>query len=304
MDPSVRPQDDLFLAMNGAWVKKTEIPADKASWGTFYQLRELSDQRVKDIIEDLATRQQAAGTVNAKIGDYYKSYMDTAAIDAAGTKPLEEYKTQLAAVRNKKDLVALMGHWISFVDVPLNMGIGPDSKDPTIYSAGTFQGGLGLGDRDYYLKNDPRFVKNRADYVTYVRTLLTLDGDKNAVMHAKAVMALEMKMARVQWSQEANRDPVKTYNPMPVKDIAAKAPGIDWRSFLAAADLTDPPFVSITQPSYTWALAKLVKDQPIDVWKAYMRVRLLDATARELPTGFRDAAYKFHDVAITGVTQD
>jgi putative endopeptidase len=304
MDSSVRPQDDLFLAMNGTWVKKTEIPADKSSWGTFYQLRELSDQRVKDIIEEMASKPQAEGTVNAKIGDFYKSYMDTAAIDAAGTKPLDEFKAQLAAVRNKNDLVLLMGRWVSFVDVPLNMGIGPDSKDPTIYSAGAYQGGLGLGDRDYYLKNDPRFVKNRADYVKYVQTLLTLDGDKNAVMHARAVMALEVKMAKVQWSQEANRDPVKTYNPMSVKDISAKAPNIDWKAYFAAAELTDPPFVSITQPSYAWELAKLVKAQPIDVWKTYMRVRLLDAMATKLPAGFREASYEFHDVALTGLKQD
>src|SRR5205814_948478 len=112
------------------------------------------------------------------------------------------------------------------------------------------------------------------------------------------------KMAQVQWSQEANRDPVKTYNPMPLKDIAAKAPNIDWKAYFAAADLTDPPFVSITQPSYTWALAKLVKDHPIDVWKTYLRVRLLDAMATKLPAGFRDASYQFHDVALTGLKQD
>jgi putative endopeptidase len=304
MDASVRPQDDLFLAMNGTWVKKTEIPADKASWGTFYQLRELSDQRVKDIIEELAAKPQPAGTINAKIGDFYSSYMDTAAIDAAGLKPLAPYHAELAAVKNKKDLVVLMGKWVSFTDLPLNLGVSPDAKDPTIYSAGSFQGGLGLGDRDYYLKPGERFAKARDAYLVYLRTVLALDGDKNAVMDAKAVMALEMKMAKVQWSQEANRDPVKTYNPMTLKELSAKAPNIDWKLYLEAGDLPSPAFVSISQPDYTWALAKLVKDEPLDVWKAYMRVRLLDATARILPAGFRDAAYKFHDVAITGVTQD
>jgi len=304
MDPAVRPQDDLFLAMNGAWVKKTEIPADKSSWGTFYQLRELSDQRVKDIIEELASKPQAAGTINAKIGDFYSSYMDTAAIDAAGTKPLAPFKAQLAAVKNKKDLVLLMGKWVSFADLPLGLGVGPDAKDPTIYSAGAGQGGLGLGDRDYYLKTDARFAKAREAYVTYMRTLLTLDGDKNAVMDAKAVMALETKLAKVQWSQEANRDPIKTYNPMTLKELAAKAPSLDWKAYLEAGDLPDPAFVSIAQPDYTWALVKMIKDEPIDVWKAYMRVRMLDGAARELPAGFRDAAYQFHDVAITGVKQD
>ena len=304
MDPAVRPQDDLFLAMNGTWVQKTEIPADKSRWGTFDGLRELSDQRVKGIIEELASKPQTPGTINAKIGDFYSSYMDTAAIDAAGTKALAPYMAELDAVKNKKDLVLLMGKWVSFVDVPLNLGVSPDLKDPTVYSAGGFQGGLGLGDRDYYLKSDARFAKARDAYLVYLRTILALDGDKNAVMHARAIMALEMKMAKVQWSQEANRDPVKTYNPMTLEQLHAKAPSLDWKAYLEAGDLPHPAFVSIAQPDYAWALAKMIKDQPLDVWKAYMRVRLIDATAHELPAGFRDATYQFHDVAITGVKQD
>jgi len=304
MDTSVRPQDDLFLAMNGTWLKNTEIPADKSSWGAFNVLRQQSDEHVKAIIEGLAAKPQTPGTINAKIGDFYSSFVDTAAIDAAGTKPLAPYVEQLAAVKNKKDLVLLMGKWVSFTDLPLNFGVGPDAKDPTIYSAGTGQGGLGLGDRDYYLKSDARFAAARAAYLTYLRTILALDGDKNAVMHARAIMALEMKMAKVQWSQEALRDPVKGYNPMTFKELAAKAPSVDWKAYLEAGDLPDPAFVSIGQPDYTWALAKLIKDEPLDVWKAYMRVRLLDATAQTLPAGFRDANYQFKSVALQGTKSD
>ncbi len=304
MDPAVRPQDDLFFAMNGTWLKNTEIPADKSSWGAFNVLRQQSDEHVKAIIEGLAAKQQAPGTINAKIGDFYSSYIDTAAIDAAGTKPLAPYAQQLAAVKNKKDLVLLMGRWVSFTDLPLNLGVGPDAKDPTIYSAGTGQGGLGLGDRDYYLKSDARFVAARTAYLTYLRTILALDGDKNAVMQAKAVMALEMKIAKAQWSQEALRDPVKGYNPMTLKQLAAKDPGIDWKAYLEAGDLPAPAFVSIGQPDYTWTLAKLIKNEPLDVWKAYMRVRLLDATAQTLPAGFRDASYQFKSVALQGTKSD
>ncbi|MEP6503341.1 MAG: M13 family metallopeptidase, partial [Betaproteobacteria bacterium] len=304
VDTAVRAQDDLFDAMNGTWLKKTEIPADKSSWGTFYELRDLSDERVKSIIEKLASTPQPAGTVNAKIGDFYSSYMNTDAIDAAGTKPLAPYMAQLAAVKNKKDLVALMGRWVSFVDEPLPLGVGPDAKDPTVYSAGTWQGGLGLGDRDYYLKDDARFAKARTAYLDYVRTLLTLDGDKNAVMHATAVMALEKRIAQVQWAKEANRDPVKIYNPMTLKELSAKAPNIDWKGYFEAGDLPNPAFVSIAQPSYAWALAKLIKDEPLDVWKTYLRVRLLDGTAQELPTAFRTASFQFKGAALQGIKQD
>ena len=303
-DPAVRPQDDLYLAMNGTWLKNTEIPADKARWGTFDALRELSDQRVKGIIEELASKPQPAGTINAKIGDFYASYMDTAAIDAAGLKPLAPYQAQLDAVKNKKELVLLMGKWVPFTDMPLNLGVSPDARNPAIYSAGSFQGGLGLGDRDYYLKPDARFAKARADYLGYLSAILSLDGDRNAATDAKAILALETKMAKVQWSKQDNRDPVKTYNPMTLAQLSAKAPNIDWKAYLDAGDLPDPSFISIAQPDYTWALARLIKDQPLAVWKVYMRVRLLDATAQVLPAGFREASYRFHDAALNGVKQD
>jgi len=304
MDSSVRPQDDLFLATNGTWVGKTEIPGDKSSWGTFYLLRELSDQRVKSIVEELSAKPQDAGSINAKIADFYKGFMDTAAIDAAGTHPLDAYKAQLAGVKTKKDLVLLMGHWVSFTDSPLSLFVQPDSKDPTVYSATAFQSGLGLGDRDYYLKPDARFAKARDAYLVYLRTILAADGDKNAEAHAKAVMALELKLAKVQWSQEANRDPVKTYNPLTLKQLAAKAPGIDWKSYFAAGDLPTPPFVSIAQPDYLQAMTKLVQSESLDTWKAYMHVRLLDATAQDLPAAFRDAHFQFKSVALQGIKSD
>jgi putative endopeptidase len=304
MDPAVRPQDDLFLAMNGGWIARTEIPADKTAWGSFFELRQLSDQRVKGIVEELAAKPQAAGTVEAKIGAFYASYMDTAAIDAAGTRPLAPYVAQVDAVRDRKDLVLLMGRWAGVMNLPLGLGVGTDAKDPGIYSAGADQGGLGMDNRDYYLKDDARLAKARTAYVAYVQALLALDGDKDAAAHAKAVMALETKIATVQWSKEANRDPVKTYNPMTLAELSAKAPSIDWKAFLAAGQLVDPPFISISQPSYAWALAGLIEEQPLDVWKTYLRVRLLDANARVLPSAFREASYQFHDVAITGVTQD
>ncbi|MCK9689056.1 M13 family metallopeptidase [Comamonadaceae bacterium BS-T2-15] len=304
MDTGVRPQDSLFFAMNGTWLKNTPIPADKSDYGTFTQLDDLSNERVKAIIEGLAAKPQPMGTVGAKVGDFYTSYMDTAAIDAAGLRPLWPYLAQIDAVRTRKDLVTLMGAWVPFVDLPMGLGVGPDARDPTVYSAGAAQGGLGLGDRDYYLKKDERFAKARKAYVDYIRTLLAAQGSKNATIQAAAVMNLETRLARVQWTKEANRDPVKTYNPMTTAQLAAKAPDVDWKAWLAAGELSDPPFVSVAQPSYFWALDKLIKSEPLDVWKAYLRVHLIDAVSLELPANVRDARFQFHGVAMTGVKTD
>nr|MDP9124761.1 M13 family metallopeptidase [Pseudomonadota bacterium] len=304
MDTAVRPQDSLFGAMNGTWLKTTPIPGDKADYGTFTQLDDLSNERVKAIIEGLAAKPQAAGTINAKIGDFYTSYMDTKAIDDAGMRPLWQYLAQIDAVKNRNDLVRLMGQWVSFVGLPMGLGVGPDAKDPKIYSAAASQGGLGLGDRDYYLKKDERFAKARKAYLEYMRRLLAAQGSKNAKVQAAAVMNLETRLAKIQWTQEENRDPVRTYNPLTLAQLSAKAPGIDWKVYLAAGELADPPFVSISQPSYFWALAKLVKAEPLDVWKAYLRVHLIDSLALELPAEVREARFQFHGVAMNGIKTD
>ena len=304
MDAGVCPQDSLFNAMNGNWLKTTPIPGDKSGYGTFTQLDDLSNERVKAIIEGLAAKEQAPGTINAKIGVFYSSYMDTTAIDAAGMRPLSQYLARIDAVKNKADLVRLMGQWVSFVDLPMGLGVGPDAKDPTIYSAGSGQGGLGIGDRDYYLKKDARFAKARTAYVEYMRKLLAAQGSKNAKIESAAVMNLETRLAKIQWTQEQNRDPVKTYNPMTLAQLSEKAPAIDWKAYLAAGELVDPPFVSIAQPSYFWAMAKLVRSEPLDVWKAYMRVHLMDSVSTVLPADVREARFQFHGVAMNGLKTD
>ncbi len=304
MNTAVRPQDSLFEAMNGGWLKNTPMPADKSDYGTFAILDDQSNQRVKGIIEGLAAKPQAPGSIDAKIADFYNAYMDTKAIDEAGMRPLWPYFAQIDAVKTRADLVKLMGDWGPFVDLPMALGVGPDAKDPGIYSASANQGGLGIGDRDYYLKKDARFAKARTAYVAYIGKLLAAQGSKNAKVQAAAVMGLETRIAKAQWTEEQNRNPVATYNPMTVEKIAAKAPDIDWKGYFAAGQLVDPPFVSVSQPSYFWALDKLVKSEPLDVWKAYLRVHLMDAMSTTLPAGVREARYQFRGVAMNGLKTD
>jgi putative endopeptidase len=304
MDAGVRPQDSLFGAMNGKWLKDTPIPGDKSDYGTFTQLDDLSNERVKAIVEGLAAKPQAAGSLDAKIGAFYASYMDTASIDAAGMRPLWPYLAQVDAVKDRSGLVRLMGQWVAFVDLPMALGVGPDAKDPTIYSAASSQGGLGLGDRDYYLKKDERFAKARTAYLEYMRRLLAAQGSRNARVQAAAVMNLETRLAKIQWTNEQNRDPVKTYNPMTPAQLAAAAPGIDWKAFLGAGELAGAPFVSIAQPSYFRAMAGLVRSEPLDVWKAYLRVHLADGLSLELPADVREARFQFHGVAMNGLKTD
>ncbi len=299
-DKAVRPQDDLFRAGNGHWLATAEIPADKSSYGAFIQLRDLSDQRVRAIVEDLARSKHPAGAVEQKIGDYFAAYMDTAAIDKAGLAPIQPLLDSIAAILDREQLAAWLGAHVGSVSVPVPLGIEADFKQPTVNRLITWQGGLGLPDRDYYLKkDDERMAKARAAYETYLKALAHEAGLKD-VGAVPRVLAVEQRLAEVQWAKVDNRDPVKLYNPMTPAELAEKAPGFAWNAFFKAALLPDLDKLSVSQPSYVIAATRILNDTPLDDLKAYLTLRALDAHADVLPQAIRDAAFAFHGAALTG----
>ena len=302
-DAGVRPQDDLFKSVNGQWLKDAPIPADKSNFGIFIQLRDRADERVKKIVEELAAGSAPAGTNEQKIGAYYRSYLNEAAIDQAGLAPLAPWLAQINAVKNKTELATLLGRLQGSVTTPLDTWVAADPKDPDLYRALTWQDGLGMPDRGYYLEADERFAKARGAYLTYVETLLRLQGDARAAQGAKTVFEFEKRLAQAQWTPVENRDAVKTYNPSTVAALNKSAPGFAWGAFLQAAGLPKVDRMSISQPSYVKAFAQLAHDAPLAEWKLYLRVRLLDGGAEVLPQGFRDARFAFHGKAIQGSEQ-
>ena len=304
MDKAVRPQDDLFLAVNGTWVKNTEIPADKSAWGTFYELRDRTDHQVRDLVEGLQAKNPAPGTNAQKVNDYFRAFLDEAAIDKAGLAPIEPSLKDVDSVKDAGMLVGLMGHWQGVVRTPLLVDANPDLDDPSVYIADFRQSGLGLPDRDYYLKADERFAKARTAYTDYLTKLFSLAGDTDGAAHAAQVLALETKIATAQWPREQTRDPKLGHNPKTPAELEALAPGFDWNTFEAQSQLPPGKIIVVRQPSYVTALAGLVKSEPLDTWKLYLKARRLDGAANVLPKGFRDASYEFHDVAITGLKQE
>ncbi|HJV61411.1 MAG TPA: M13 family metallopeptidase [Albitalea sp.] len=303
-DASVRPQDDLFKAVNGHWLQETAIPADKPEFGLFIQLRDRADERVKALVEELAAKTPPQGSVEQKIGSFYRSYLDEAAIDKAGLAPVAPWLRQIDALKDKHQLAALMGRLQGVAGTPVIPWVDADPKEPGVNRAMTWQDGLGLPDRDYYLKDDARFAKARAAYLHYVQSLLALSGDKRATRDAQTVFALEKRLAQAQWSRVDNRDPVKTYNPMTPEALAKTAPGFDWAAFFDAAALRSIDRVSIGQPSYATATAQLVANTPLPTWKLYLRTRVLDATAKVLPRPFREANFELRGKALQGLQQD
>lgn len=303
-DTAVRPQDDLFRAVNGQWLKNTPIPADKADYGLFIELSDRSDARVRQVVEDLARTSAPAGSIEQKIGSFYRSYLDEAAIDQAGLAPLRPWLAQIEAVKNRRELAALMGRLQGVITGPVEPWVESDPKDPGINRAVAWQAGLGLPDRDYYVKDDARFVKAREAYRAHLETLLRASGDPAPARSAGAVFALEHRLAQAQWARVDTRDPVKTYNPMTPRQLARAAPGFDWAAFYAAAGVQRIDRLSVGQPSYAKAVGRLAASTPLPTWKLYLRARLLDQHARVLPKAFRDANFALRGKALQGLEQE
>jgi putative endopeptidase len=304
-DPAVRVQDDLFRAVNGQWLNKTEIPADKPRYGTFIQLRDKSDREVRAIVERLAGQQHKGGSVEQKIGDYYKTYTDLAALDALGVKPVQPLLAEVDALKTPRDLSRYMGRQQGLMNVPVNLGVEPDFKKPTHYKPLTWQGGIGVPDRDYYLKTeDERYAKAVAAYRVYLVTLGRLAGLSDPDKAADDTLAIERKLAEAQWDKVELRNPVKLYNPRTLAETAKEAPGMDWAAFFEGAGLKGSQNLSLSQPSAQAGAAKLLAALPIQQWRHYFKLHLLDTHADTLPKAFRDARFAYQGTALKGTTEE
>lgn len=303
-DAGVRPQDDLFRHANGTWLKNTAIPADKPDFGAFTQLRDRSDERVRKLVEELSARAAPPGSIEQKVGSFYRAYMDEAAIDQAGLAPVQPWLAQIDALKTKAELAALLGRLQGLSATPVEPWVDADAKDPGINRLQLWQGGLGLPDRDYYLDVNERYAKARAAYRDFLQTVFRLTGHADPAAGATAVYALERRLAQAQWTRVDSRDPQKTYNPMTVPALAKAAPGFDWPAFFKAASLTRLDRVVVAQPGYAKSFAATVNSVPLSTWKLYLRAQLILGSAKLLPKAFRDARFAFRGKALTGLEQE
>jgi putative endopeptidase len=308
-DPTVRPQDDLYRAVNGKWLDTFELPADKARYGSFDRLREDTEQQLKVIIEDAARSANAPpGSETQKIRDLYASFMGEAKLEELGIRPLAAQLARVDALQDKADVVALIGQLnVLRIDTPYRPIVHQDNRDSTRYVVDLRQGGLGLPDRDYYLEE--KFGKTRTQYVAHLEKVLRMAGDREAANSAQRILALETEMAKAQWTRVENRDPVKTYNKMTLPQLADLAPGVDWKRWLADAGISSDTqaridYVNVGQPSYLARFAALLADTPLPVWKAYFRWRILNDAAPYLSRAYVDEAFTFQQTMLRGTPQN
>ncbi|MBZ4421304.1 M13 family metallopeptidase [Myxococcus sp. RHSTA-1-4] len=309
MDRAVKPGDNFYRHANGTWLDKTEIPADRSSYGMFTALSELADQRSRELIE--AQIQAPEGTEARKIGDYFATFLDEAAIEAKGLAPLKPELDRIAAISNKKALSSELGSTLRADVDALNTGriytrnlfglwVAEDLNDPSRYAPYLLQGGLGLPDRDYYLVDSPRFKEVRQAYQQHIANMLKLAGLSEPEARAARVFALESKIAKAHWAQVDSRDITKTNNPWPREQFAKKAPGMDWNAYFTAAGLAQQPQIIVWQPSALTGLSKLVGGEPLQAWKDYLTFHAIARTAQVLPKAFVDESFVFNGKTLSG----
>ena len=309
IDPTVRAQDDFFTYLNGKWLRSAQIPADKARWGTFDELREATQPQLRELIEATRKEPRKMGSEAQKIGDLYASFMNEAKLEQLGYRPLAGELARIRMLRDKKAIPALIAHLARIgVDAPYTLSVSQDSREATRYATYIRQSGLGLPDRDYYLKkDDARMAAARTSYQQHVAKMLAMVGANatDSAANAAAIVTLESALAQLQWTRVENRDPVKRYNKRDLTELAALTPGYDWKGALAAAGIANKvDYVIVSQPSYLAGFDKVVASTDLATWKAYFEWQLVRAYADYLSRDFVAADFAFYGTVLTGVTED
>jgi len=302
-DRSTKPGDDFFRHANGAWIDHTSIPADKPSYSLRWVMSDTTEARLHALMEAAAVQApNRPGDLAGKVGAFYKSFMDEARIEALGTTPIAAELDAVRTTKSRDDLAALMAHTNSdFEGTLFNVGIDVDLKDPKHYAVYTSQSGLGLPDRDYYLK--PEFATQKAKYEAYVAKLLELVSWPQPAERAKEVVAFENKVAAASWPKEQQRDPVATYNPMTPAELAKTAPGFAWTSFLASAGLSEVTRVIVAEKTAFPKLAAIYAATPLETLRAWQAFHIADNAAPYLSKPVTQAYFELREKTLSGQQQ-
>ena len=302
MDKSVKPQDDFYKYVNGAWLAKTEIPSDKSSYGAFHELADTAEKNLHDLIETASkdTARQP-GSVAQQVGDLYTSFMDEAKAEQLGFTPIKGHLDQIGAVKTMAEFAKLSGE-LSVIGIGgvADEYIEPDAKNPSANIVTFQQAGTSLPEREYYLSKDAKYAEIRAKYVEYLTKVLGMVGRPNAAADAKAILALETEIARVQWTPAESRDAIKTYNKVAVAKMNSEFPGFDWATWMKMQNLDKAGDVIVAQPSFFKGIGALSAKAPLETWKAWLSAQVVIAEARLLSKAFVDANFEFFAKTLNG----
>ncbi len=304
MDTAVKPGNNFYEYVNGGWIKEHPVPPEYSQYGAFTILYEQNQKKLRALIKKVSMEQEAPkGSIAQKIRDFYNSGMDTVTIEKMGIKPIEKELNKINSLSSKEDVIAYMATMHRY-------GISPvfyffteaDQRNSVMNIGNLYQGGLGLPDVDYYLNDDAASKKLREAYVDHLTKMFMLKGDNTtqATKEAKAVMALETKLAQVSFTRVEQRDPVKNYNKMTLEQLKETAPGYNWNLFFETLGLKNPGDINVGQVKFFKGVSKLMDETDLDTWKAYLTWNLLDASANYLSKDFVEQNFDFYGKTLSG----
>ncbi|MEZ5423184.1 MAG: M13 family metallopeptidase [Pyrinomonadaceae bacterium] len=311
MDTSIAPGDDFFMYANGTWYKNADIPADRSSYGAFDAIFDVVQKRTRGLIEQAG---RSKDPESQAIANYYKAFLDTAAIEKLGLSPIKGDLDGIAAIKNVSDLSRVLGSELRADVDPLNstnfytpnlfgVFISADFNNPTKNVPYLLQGGLGMPDRDNYLGTDDRSKDLQAKYTAHIAKILTLANIGDADAKAKRIFDLEVKIANAHASREESADVHKANNPWQRADFSKKAPGIDWDTYFKAGSLDQEPMLIVWHPKAVVGESALVASEPIETWKEYLTFRVIDAASGLLPSDFANERFEFYGKTLYGIPQ-
>jgi putative endopeptidase len=305
VDTSVRPQDDVYHYLNGKWLRNYQLPPDKALVGSFTAVQDKTEEQLRIIVDALDQAPNEDPDAK-KLADFYASYMNEDQLAALSLKPLLAEFAGIDAIKDMNAIPSAMAHMTEIgAGAPFNLQVNLDSRNSTLNAVILSQSGLGMPDRDYYLKDDAKLKEARVAYLAHIEKMLSMAGLAKAAHDAAAILDLETSLAKIQWTRVEQRDPIKTYNKTALSELPALMPGYDWQRYIHASGIEGKvDYVVVRQPTYFTSLGKVINGTPLAVWKAYFKWRVLAAFAPYLSTPFVDERFAFMDGVLRGVPEN
>jgi predicted metalloendopeptidase len=312
MDRVTAPGDDFYQYVNGSWLRSTAIPPDKPAFGVGTILADETRKRTVALIQEAAAK-SSQNDNSRKIGDFYASFMDDAGIEAKGITPLQPQLDRIASIGDRRTLARVLGATLRADVDPLNntnfhtahlfgVWVTQGLDDPERNYAYLLQGGLGMPDREYYLSNNPKMTTVRREYSRHVAAILKLAGFEDAHNRAERILAFESKMATIHATRVESQD-VHAVTRWQKNDLPGKAPGLDWPTFLEAAQLNEALVLFVWQPKAVTGLSALVASEPLEAWKDWLTFHVIDEAASFLPRAFVAEHFSFHGKALNGIPE-
>lgn len=307
MDTGVQACTDFYEYASGGWLKKNPIPPDRPRWGSFDELRQNNQNQLHEILDRLAVdKSAAAGSDERKLGDFYGACMDEAAIETAGLAPIEPELAKIDAIKSVPTLRAEIGRLQSMgVNALFAFGSEEDRTDSSHVIAAALQAGLGLPDRDFYIKTDGKSVDLRKKYLAHVARMLELAGaaPQKAAADAKTIMILETRLANASMNKVDFRDPDKTHHPKALAALSKENPNLTWAAYFQEQQLPADVSINMWQPEFFKTADKLLKSEPLSTWKTYLRWQLVSASAPSLSKKFVDEDFEFNGKTLAGIPE-